>query len=438
MIAWGKAGGKRGKSVASVLFPLAFSFLIFPALAARPTPAERWTILLSGDADGYLSPCGCTSPMQGGLKRRVTALRSADPHVVRLDNGGLLGGVDRQNVLKAETAAQSMAESKIDAVNLNAGDARMGESTVLTLANLSGHRLVSTSLRPSTTLLVDAWREAGPFLIGGTTVRPQALASGLREASADSPVMAAERLVAEAQGRGLAPILLFDGDRDAARALARAVPALRLVTYRFSGRPPSKLDAEGPCALATPGEHGKAVVRLAWQDDAFVGTTVQMLGPEVRDDVEAKALYGRYLKRVTAERLLDDLHPDAKGFAGSARCLPCHQQAARVWAASSHHGALATLEHEGHGRDPECVPCHVVGTAQGSLRLPKRAFDSRETTPALANVGCESCHGAGASHAAAPHRFTLPRVGSASCRPCHTLDNSPNFDFEKYWPRIRH
>lgn len=393
--------------------------------------------MLSGNTDGYLSPCGCTSPMQGGMKRRATALRVKGERVVRLDNGGLVGGTDRQGLLKAYTAAQAAEASKIDAVNLNSGDAGAGEGTVLALASLSGHRLVSTSLRPSATTLVDSWRAAGPFLIGGATARPTVVAARLCEA-VDPPDAAARRLANEAQGRGLEPILLFDGDREAARALAREVPALRLVTYRSTAHPRAGLDSEGTCALATPGERGKAVIRLAWREGAFVSSTPTTLGPDWPDDPAAKDLYDRYLRTVTREGLLDKLPHSQERFAGSARCAPCHAEATHVWARSDHFHALRTLERDGHGRDPECVPCHVVGSARGQTLLPKLAFRSREATPALANVGCESCHGAGAAHAAAPRRFALPKASANVCLPCHTLENSPNFDFAKYWARIRH
>ena len=426
---------RGGSDHASSPLLAALPLLILPALAARPAEPD-WTVVLSGDADGYLAPCGCTSPMQGGMKRRATALHDGE-RMVRLDNGGLAGGLDRQHVLKAETAAQALARAHVDAANLNAADARLGVGAALSLARLSGGRLVSTSLRPSATVPVPAWRESGPFLIGGATVRPDALAGGLRE-SALAPEAAAERLVREAEGRDLAPVLLFDGDREQAAALARRAPALRLVTYRATGRPPSSLDAVGTCALASPGERGKGVMRLVWRDDRFVLATLQTLGPEVPDDPAAKALYEGYLRQVTREGLLDKTpHVSPKGFSGSERCGSCHGAAARVWRASGHAHALATLEAKGNGRDPDCVPCHVVGlSAKGAE--PTLAFRSREATPRLADVGCESCHGAGAAHSANPFKVVPQKVGAASCRPCHSLENSPNFDFATYWAKIRH
>ena len=53
-------------------------------------------------------------------------------------------------------------------------------------------------------------------------------------------------------------------------------------------------------------------------------------------------------------------------------------------------------------------------------------------------MGCESCHGAGAAHSASPWKVKLPKVGQKSCLPCHTLTNSPEFDFATYWPRVKH
>jgi hypothetical protein len=37
-----------------------------------------------------------------------------------------------------------------------------------------------------------------------------------------------------------------------------------------------------------------------------------------------------------------------------------------------------------------------------------------------------------------PAKNKLPKVGAASCAPCHTVENSPTFDFEEYWEQIKH
>lgn len=421
----------RRRGAASLL-PLALALPIVPALLTKTAPSDTtWTVVLSGDTDGYLSPCGCTSPMQGGIRRRATALQG-DGDIVRIDNGNLLQDSRRQSILKAEIGAQAVDLSRIDAVNLGEQDTRTGEGTAATLVRLSGGRMVSSAVRPNSTSPVQPWRTAGPFLIGGATANPSRMAQALRE-DVSSPEEAARRLAQEAAARGLAPILLFDGSREAAAGLARAEPALRLVTYRTTAHPPAELAREGSCALATPGERGKAVVRLTWREGTFVSSAVQDLGPEVADDPDAQRLFGWYLRELAQDHLLERApHVDPRPYAGTARCVSCHAAAGAVWRKSGHAHALASLEKDGQAVDPECVPCHVVAHP-GAL-----AFRSRAITPNLANVGCESCHGAGEAHSAHPRAVRLPKLTRSACAPCHTLENSPNFDFSTYWPKIRH
>lgn len=403
---------------------------LLAGIAARPAQ-EEWIVVLSGDTDGTLAPCGCTSPMMGGLKRLATVLREGSQQIL-IDNGGVTGGTRRQDEMKAQTAALAMDLMKIDAVNLTGRDARLNRDGVRHLAEFSKGRFVSTSLGEGTSLLIEPWREAGPFLIGGAVAHPEQLRQGLQE-DVLSPAQAAHRLVAESERLGRSPILLFDGDRAAARELAVAEPNLRLVTYRATGSAPANLEKVGDCALATPGEHGKTIARLVWQGSHFVAVSMRSLGPDVKDDKEATELYKTYLKRVASEHLLEKVSRLAsQPFAGSAKCGSCHVSAAAVWRKSGHAHALTTLEHVGHELDPECVPCHVVGLNRTT------GFRSRTLTPQLSNVGCESCHGAGAAHSASPFKVLMSKVDRNSCISCHSLDNSPNFDFSRYWPKVAH
>jgi predicted CXXCH cytochrome family protein len=59
------------------------------------------------------------------------------------------------------------------------------------------------------------------------------------------------------------------------------------------------------------------------------------------------------------------------------------------------------------------------------------------STPELSDVGCESCHGPGRKHV----QRTLARYGQTSietCTGCHDADNSPDFDYYAYLPRVIH
>jgi hypothetical protein len=125
------------------------------------------------------------------------------------------------------------------------------------------------------------------------------------------------------------------------------------------------------------------------------------------------------------------LDPTSSAFAGVETCSTCHQEEFEIWDKTGHAHAMATLERKKQQFDTECVGCHVVGFQKGG-------FQSLVTTPQLANVQCESCHGPGKQHAENPGKgygFMQTPVG---CTQCHTQPNSPDFNFETYWPKVKH
>jgi mono/diheme cytochrome c family protein len=226
--------------------------------------------------------------------------------------------------------------------------------------------------------------------------------------------------------------LLLDGSRADASAIAQEFPALRLIVYRTTGDPPASVEREGETLLVTPGDRGRNLLRLAFTGSHFEGYLPIRLGPEHRNDADASRIYTAYLKRVSSSNLLEQIaRASGEPYAGTAKCISCHSGAGKTWKKSGHAHALLTLEREGHARDPDCVSCHVVGLQRTT------GFRSRKATPQLADVGCESCHGAGAKHARKPS-LALKRVAAETCVTCHTTENSPNFDFTTYWQKIKH
>ena len=118
-------------------------------------------------------------------------------------------------------------------------------------------------------------------------------------------------------------------------------------------------------------------------------------------------------------------------YAGEATCANCHQKEHQVWETSRHAHAMATLEKKNQQFDNECIGCHVVGYQKGG-------FQSLYTTPQLANVQCEECHGPGLAHSGNPTKgygFVATPVG---CMRCHKEPNDPDFKFAIYWPKIKH
>lgn len=410
--------------------------LLAGALSPAPGPrdADPWVVFVSGDLGGYLTPCGCTKPMAGGIRRRADAIRSLAPAERRvvLDNGGVATDLTRQNELKAETLAEALRAMNVGAVNLAPSEARLGPGAVASMARLSGGRLICTVLEPSSRLELATNRAAGPFLVGGAAARPEQIAGPLDERA--RPLDEAVRgLIADARERGRPAILLFQGNREEATALARRVPGLALVVFSSRSAPGAQMERVGPTTLVTPGEQGRHVLRLEWDGRRFSRYAAINLGEEYKDDPAVARIYAEYQRRVDREGLLDQVaRRPSEGFVGNRACGSCHANAAAVWRKSPHAGALKTLEDDGHGRDPDCVGCHVVGLDR------EGGFRSRLKTPELTDVGCESCHGPGARHSAEPIRVKMGKVGETPCRSCHTPNTSPKFDYAAYWERIRH
>jgi len=121
----------------------------------------------------------------------------------------------------------------------------------------------------------------------------------------------------------------------------------------------------------------------------------------------------------------------APGFVGTARCAECHDESMPVYRSTKHAHAYATLVEAGKQYHLNCIGCHVTGAYQpgGVCRVDK--IEGRE------NVGCESCHGPGSTHAEDPSVKNIARKPEKqACEGCHNHENSPNFDFARYLPQI--
>ena len=388
------------------------------AIAWREAPPKEWIVLVSGHTAGYLAPCGCSSPMVGGIKRRASALRQLrqTDQTLSLEAPGLVDGSTRQDSIKAETLAEAFRAMDIDAVGIGAKDAQL--NNLPGAMALAKGRFVFGGSAPGPD---DSWKQQlqkGPFSVTATSDQSDVVQEKLGGAPSDPPK---------------SNVVLFDGDHKSARKYATEHPEVRLLVYQSEGEAAEKPLVVNRAWLVSPGDRSRNVLRLRYLNGKWTGYQVVSLDPSYKDDPAVDRLYRIYLKRVDQSGLLDRWPKRASdAFVGSDRCLSCHAEAGKVWKNSAHHHALATLEAKGHERDPDCVRCHVTGLDFQS------GFRSRIATPDLANVGCESCHGPGGGHSATPTKVKFVNIRENACLPCHTNDNSPGFTFLTYWPRIRH
>jgi predicted CXXCH cytochrome family protein len=113
----------------------------------------------------------------------------------------------------------------------------------------------------------------------------------------------------------------------------------------------------------------------------------------------------------------------AAAFVGAQVCSTCHQSSYAAWTSTLHSQAMTTLTAIGQGANAGCVPCHAVGVGQDT------GFVSLADTPALANVQCENCHGAGGNHIKNPEQKPMAVPLEAEvCGTCHQGFHHPNYE----------
>ncbi|MBI4847455.1 MAG: hypothetical protein HY808_02605 [Nitrospirae bacterium] len=157
----------------------------------------------------------------------------------------------------------------------------------------------------------------------------------------------------------------------------------------------------------------------------------QPLGNDLKEDAAVRGILNDYDSQV-AKLFKESVRPQAQTtYLGVAKCAECHQPFVESWKNMRHAGAFASLEKVGKSEDPECIKCHVAGFGE------EGGFYSIQTTPGLANVQCEVCHGPGMEHLADLEKPLMP-VTESVCLKCHTKDNSPDFDYTVYRERTKH
>ncbi len=74
----------------------------------------------------------------------------------------------------------------------------------------------------------------------------------------------------------------------------------------------------------------------------------------------------------------------------------------------------------------ECFVCHMTGYGEPG------GFESFETTPDLANAGCETCHGPGSTHVDeyGDPDFIKGDLDVDDCTTCHNSERVAAFDFK--------
>jgi hypothetical protein len=461
-------------------------------------PKPALALVFSGELDGYLEPCGCAGldNQLGGLKRRHTLIKqlAADGWpLVLLDMGGMTKRTGVQTEIKYRYALESFVEMGYQAVGLGANELKLStDSLAYALGNVDPAKspIVSANVGiygfdAAGDLGSARFRviEAGGKRIGVTSVlgaRHAAVVKNNADIECLSPAEALAEMAPQLAAENCdLQVLLVHGDPQEAATLSRAFPQFTVVaTTGGAEEPPRNLKLiEGSgAAIIEAGHKGMYVSVLAFFDDPdpakrnrYQRVPLDTRFAESREMQAKLVAYQNELKTMTLGGLglAGVAHPDGE-FAGSESCAGCHTAAWEVFENTPHYHATDTLVQLDPPRhfDPECLSCHVTGWNPQEYFPYLTGYEGLESTPLMVQNGCENCHGPAAAHVAAENgevevteeeraaladalrMEVVPNEGNQegqefgdvvkNCMLCHDLDNSPDFDFQAYWPKVKH
>ncbi len=242
-------------------------------------------LVLTGEMNGHLMPCGCTRPQVGGLERRnelIGKLRAKDWAVSAADLGDIAPKQnDLQSRIKYETSVQILKELGYSAVGLGLNEATMPLKDALDLAlSFQPPVILAANLNGKDAMfpgMVQAWtvHEApnplparpmsrASFRIGYIGVVSDSLAEQIKKGDPSlafdpvAPAVAAAIKDMEARKPDLR-VLLFHGPTSEAKELVEKFPQLHVVLTQGLENPSALAQRVGQTLLVSTGHKGRHV-----------------------------------------------------------------------------------------------------------------------------------------------------------------------------------
>ncbi len=449
-------------------------------------PAPKFVLVFTGFQEGYLEPCGCAGmqKMKGGLSRRYSffgSLREKGWPVIAIDGGDFCsdyGG--KQAELKFHLTAEALRKMDYDVIGLGREDLRFSVDELLSLTvNIPGveSRFTAANIAPVQfdPSMVAPYRivERAGVRVGVASI----LTSGLLDeidnpeiAKAD-PVKKLREILPELEKEECDYLVLIAHGKKG-QVFEETQEVLKSFPEKFGvvllSDPPAEPPLLAPKRIGgryyiEVGEKGKFAVVLGIFEDSVRYQPIALdsryaNSPIIMDMMQDYQDQLRLLgpKGLGAKSFVNPKTESMGKFIGSKECQSCHEPSYEIWKDSGHARAWKTLtdiSKPARNYDPECVACHAVGWNPVEKYAYLDGYDIAEgnKTKHLTNVGCESCHGPGEKHKAAEMgndktnqaelrlAVRLPLENAQkNCVQCHDGDNSPAFQFDTYWEKIKH
>ena len=338
-------------------------------------------LIVTGQQEGYLEPCGCSAEQIGGLLRRYEFLervRKQNWPVSLIDLGGLIkdpaharGGLE-QNKIKFDYALKALKLLGYDALALSADDLKvgvgetmglfdnnLGERTKILVANVQPEQIYEKLFRPSIVV------KAGPVKLGVTAVIDPDLLAKLADPDKDvtlkaitPPDQVLPKVLADLESSSEYQVLLVQGPPALAKRLGEAFPGFDVVVATSEMADPLNPEPEmisgGKTMLITVGKKGKYVgaigvhpgdskplrFHLITLNRRFEGPAAPMkalIEDEYRQTLKSLGVVENFVRL--------NIINGAPGatFVGAANCKDCHPNTFDKWSKSKHFHAFEAL-----------------------------------------------------------------------------------------------
>jgi hypothetical protein len=446
-------------------FPL-FTLILFSVLflsgcgQSLQPPTLDLPVYFTCDTDGRLEPCGCFTGQFGGLTRLKTVLDAeASDGALRLDVGDAIGGHEDYDLIEYRYVLRAFVAMKYDALNIGRREAQFTAAQLHTIKNASPVPILGANLldKASHQPIFDSYRivQRGAFriaIIGVLDPRglDQNLGDGLIVGDMESAI---ERCLAELRGKADMIVLLAFTDEATLTQLAQQFYECQVILGGKVSQPAQELKKANRSLIYFVTNESRALGILHLQllkgnPPQVVSNEIRLLHDKIPQDPSFREMMQSYREEVRHTRLaVDDpgnlsanMVPGVRTVAtyvGTHKCLACHKTAAAAWATSAHARAFATLIDRKADADPKCIGCHTVGFGDPSGY--RREFGADK----LVDAGCESCHGPGSLHVREKEgdtsvNFTFRPLDAGDCQQCHHGEFSRPFDWDQFWPLIKH
>jgi hypothetical protein len=369
-----------------------------------------------------------------------------------LDSGNYSANSSPVGTLKSKALLKGMSMLGYSAANVGEREVRAGYASFIDLASDADFPFLSANIVRSDTgkpvflphLVLEVPRGDGGRavrlgLIGVARFNPIFRKPGPDGTQLEivHPHEAVERELAALENKKVDFVILLAAlHLDDARRIVGAYPGIDFVIGSYGGIVREEFDEESESWILYSGNQGKQINETR----IFLGEAEKRPEPlhfrhYLSDRYPTDPEMVEYVNNVSFKPA--GLNGRGKAaavsplFVGSERCGQCHVPPLEQWSSTPHANALESLKEKNKQDEPDCLKCHTTGSGR------KEGFKNLQTTPQLANVGCESCHGAGRSHILNPQR-KYGAVNPAICTGCHDVDNSPDFDYYRYIAKVAH